>query len=435
MNNRFILQNCIIVSPGSFIGCGEILVENGIITSVCRCGETDVKSSDKIQRIDLDGRIAMPGFVNPHAHLYSSLSTGLSPKGPNNSFTEVLSNFWWPLDAALDEESVYYSAVSGILDAIKHGVTCIFDHHASMYYVKGSLPIVKKAFDLTGIKGVLCFEASDRDSSENISAHLEENVSFIESNIDNSRIHGMIGLHANFTLCRKSLNLTSDIIRSSHNKYPIHVHCGEGRHDLEFCIEDGYHGPVDRLESFNLVNEKSILAHCIHLSGRDYDILKEIKPWVISNPESNANNRVGMPDRSRIGNYLIGTDGMSFDMISSLRAQYLLGRGLSEDFGILRRTFIDQPQLLLEDYFPGTGKIEKGFSADIAVIDYIPETPCTSENIAGHLIFGARGGRVYMTISDGNILYQDGKITFTFESSIRSRIKASAEKLHRRYYG
>ncbi len=435
MNNRFLLQNCIIFSPGSFFGCGEILVENGIITSVCRCGETDSTLTEGIKKIDLDGRITVPGFVNPHAHLYSSLSTGLSPKGPNNTFTEVLSNFWWPLDAALDEETVYYSAVSGILDAVKHGVTCIFDHHASMYYVEGSLTAVKKAFDLTGIRGVLCFETSDRDSSKNSSAHLNESINFIEAHLDDSRIHGMIGLHANFTLGRKTLQQLSGILSSSRDKYPVHIHCGEGLHDLEFCIQDGFKGPVDRLDSFNLLSAKSILAHCIHLSDRDYEILNEIKPWVISNPESNANNRVGKPDRNRLGDYLIGTDGMSFDMINSLRAQYLLGNGLSENFETLRRTFMDLPHLLLEDFFPGTGKIEKGFPADIAVLDYIPETPCNAGNIIGHLIFGARGGRVFMTIADGNILYQDGKITFTFEKSLRNQIKTAAEKLHRRYYG
>ena len=434
MNSCFLLENCTIISPGIFIPGGEILVENGIITSVGNRGTLVSDNDSGIARYDLGGRLALPGFVNPHSHLYSSLSAGLSAKGPNAAFTEVLSNFWWPLDAAMDEESVYCSAVYGVIDAVKHGVTCIFDHHASMNFVRGSLAAVEKAFSLAGIKGVLCYEISDRKSSEEVSSQLEENVNFINNRIGNNRMRGMIGLHANFTLSEKTMNIVSEAVTSAPDKYHIHIHCGEDRHDLDFCTSAGFKGPVDRLNYYGLISSSSILAHCINISGRDREILKVRKPFIISNPESNANNRVGKLDRRLVDDYLIGTDGMSFDMISSLRSQYLLGEGLSEDFERLNHVFIEKPTELLSQFFPDTGRIEAGFNADIAVLDYIPATPIDSGNIVGHLIFGARGGKAFMTVADGNILYHDGKITFTFEGSIMERISSAAEKLHRRYY-
>ena len=110
MNRTFLLHNCIIVSPDLFIGSGEVLIENGIIKSVGSAGQIGGDLNESVVRYDLGGRFLFPGFINPHAHLYSSLSAGLSPKGPAETFTGVLSNFWWPLDAAMDEQSVYYSA-------------------------------------------------------------------------------------------------------------------------------------------------------------------------------------------------------------------------------------------------------------------------------------------------------------------------------------
>ena len=42
-------------------------------------------------------------------------------------FAEILKKLWWPLDMALDEDAVAYSALVCLIDAIKHGTTTLFD--------------------------------------------------------------------------------------------------------------------------------------------------------------------------------------------------------------------------------------------------------------------------------------------------------------------
>jgi cytosine/adenosine deaminase-related metal-dependent hydrolase len=88
------------------------------------------------------------------------LATGLSPIGPVNNFTQILENLWWHLDKTLDEESIYYSAIYGLMQSIRYGVTTVFDHHASMSSVSGSLSLIENAFRDVGLKGVLCYEIS-----------------------------------------------------------------------------------------------------------------------------------------------------------------------------------------------------------------------------------------------------------------------------------
>ena len=105
----------------------------------------------------------MPGLVCGHTHLYSSLSRGMpSPSHHPENFLEVLQYVWWKLDRALDEESIYYSAMVGAIEAAMSGTTTLVDHHASPNSVAGSLDIIKEAIDRNRFTRVLCYEVTDR---------------------------------------------------------------------------------------------------------------------------------------------------------------------------------------------------------------------------------------------------------------------------------
>ncbi|HUV06866.1 MAG TPA: amidohydrolase family protein [Spirochaetia bacterium] len=430
------------VSPGFVLGGGvvtdgiEVFFENGALRiegdRIREIGDTEELRGRSDRFIDVKGRMILPGFLNPHQHLYSSLARGLRPVGKTDSFTQQLRNLWWRLDSVLDEESVYYSAILGIIDAVKHGVTMIFDHHASMSFVRGSLAVIKRAFDTAGIKGLLCFETSDRSGEAKVQSHIEENVSFWEMQRSSPNVQGMFGLHANFTLSEDTLR---KIEKDKPGDMPIHIHCGEDTTDLYHCMRLGYRGPVDRLHRFSLLDSHSILAHAVHLSPEDYRILHEIDPIVVSNPESNANNQVGRMDREKIERYLLGTDGMSADPLKTLRSHYLLGRGRKESLQELKEVFFDLKSALQQRFFPETGLLTPGRLADITVLDYAPIAPVSLENILPHLLFGAEDGRAFMTVSNGTILYSDGRILFADEDDLKREARIVARSLQERYYG
>ncbi len=418
-----------------FLEDGAILVRDCLISAVGSTAEIrrQMKSSGSNEEfIDVRGRIILPGLLNPHHHLYSSLATGLEPVGSADSFTDQLESLWWRLDRAHDRDSVYYSAMAGIVDSIKHGVTTIFDHHASMGWAAGSLETIAEAFDILGIKGVLCYETSDRMEAAQTAVHVEENLSFWASHRESTTLRACFGLHANFTLSEESLET---IANTKPPELPIHIHCGEDRADLEYCRELGYKGPVHRLSEHGLLDNRSILAHAVHLSERDHKLLEEIHPIVVSNPESNANNQVGSMDRRRIGKYVLGTDGMSGDLLQTLRSQFLLGKGRKESFEDLRKVFFSDKLEAQQKYFPNTGALAPGARADIAVLDYIPLTPISQGNLMGHLLFGAKTGKAFMTISDGVIIFRDGMITIIDENDLVREARDTARQLHRRYYG
>ena len=426
MAKKYIIKNAIITDGISrFIKNGSIMTDDGKIAALDP--ENNIHD-EEAEVIDAAGRLVIPGLTNPHHHLYSRFAVGLSPLGPADKLSEILNHLWWPLDRVLDEEIVYYSALSGIIDSVKYGVTTVFDHHASNSYVKGSLNTIQKAFQEAGVKGVLAYEVSDREGKDLFREQVQENIDFYEKTKNNPDLKSMMGLHANFTLSRDSLQF---LRKAMPEGMAIHTHCGEGKEDFDFCIEDGFAGPVDRLNAFGLVDEASFLIHCIHLSEKDFRIISEKNPVVVSNPESNANNGVGLMNTEKIKNYVLGTDGMSGNIIGSHRSHFLRRNG--EVDNPPAKLFRDTTNLL-QSVFPDSGGLEPGTRADLAILDYIPETPVNMENLFFHLIMGFGAQQTWMTMANGNILFKEGQIQHLDEAELKKSFQKAAKKLHRRFY-
>ena len=131
--------------------------------------------------IDAQGKLLMPALINCHTHLYSTLARGISLAGraPRN-FPEILKKLWWRLDRALNLDDVYYSALVGLIDSAKCGVGTLVDHHSSPNACTGSLDQIEQAFREVGLRGVLCYETSDRNGSASAAEGIAENIRFLE---------------------------------------------------------------------------------------------------------------------------------------------------------------------------------------------------------------------------------------------------------------
>ncbi len=131
----------------------------------------------KARSLDAAGQYVMPGNICAHTHFYGAYARGLAIPGPApKDFPEILQKLWWPLDRSLDAEGIRYSALVSLVDAIKHGTTTLIDHHASSNYIDGSLDIIADAVHKSGLRGVLCYEVTDRDGLDKASAGINENV-------------------------------------------------------------------------------------------------------------------------------------------------------------------------------------------------------------------------------------------------------------------
>lgn len=437
---KILIENATLFTGGEngrVLSKRNILIENSKISKI---------SSKKIQvkdakRINADGRVVMPSFVNAHMHFYSTFARGLYKIKPSKNFVEVLENLWWRLDKKLTLDSVYYSTMVVLLEAIKKGTTTFIDHHASPYAISGSLSMIEKALRDTGLRGILCYEVSDRDGRKKAEEGLKENYDFIvhtQKKNDNF-IKAMFGLHASFTLSNETLEIASDLGNSLNAGF--HIHCAEAESDEKHCIKNYGMRVVERLNKFLILGENTILAHCVHINDREIEIISRTRTNVVINPQSNLNNAVGIADSVGFINKQImcglGTDAMTVNMLEELRValwvSHIKNNNPSTGFNELVKIFSNNYKIASK-FFKNTGEIKEGNYADIIITDYIPSTPLNDNNFYGHLIFGISQSAVDTTIVNGRILMENKKLKVNVdEKEIYSKSKELAEKLWRKF--
>ncbi|HMP88732.1 MAG TPA: putative aminohydrolase SsnA [Kiritimatiellia bacterium] len=432
-----LIKNGILVTldeQGDFFDHGAVLVEDETIAAV---GDVGDASADRI--IDANGRVIMPGFINTHHHLYSTLARGFSPPGePASNFKQILERLWWKLDYALNEDDVYYSSMLPMVEAIHAGCTTIIDHHASPSCSFSSLDIIEKAFREAGLNGCLCYEVSDRNR---VGEGIEENIRFIKKcrDDDDPQIKALFGLHASMTLGNATLERCAT--EGQTMGVGFHVHIDEAECDAEESLEKYGEAPVDRFVKAGIAGPGSIFAHGIHLDERGWNLLADTGCMMVTNPESNMNNGLAVTPLLELlhAGILVGlgTDGMSNNMIAQARAAYLIQRAVRRDprvaFVEACRLLLDNNRLIAERIFPeGRGRLVEGYLADLIIMDYVPFTPFDPSTFYGHFLFGLVNAPVTMTMCRGRVLMENGIIHHLDEENIRRKAVEQARAMWKR---
>jgi len=399
------------------------------------------EGKDDPSAIDFSGKVLLPGLINLHTHFYGNFARGISiPGDPPNGFGEILEKLWWRLDKVLDEESIRYSALMGLVDGIKSGVTTYFDHHASPNYVDGSLDIIAEETMKAGVRASLCYEVSDRDGKEIIEKGLRENERFIQKSKKNSSfLNGMMGLHAALTLSDDTLLKAIEIEKKYNSGF--HIHVAEGIEDVDNSLSKHGFRVVERLDKLGITTENSIFAHCVHLNEKEIDILSKKGVLVSHQPESNLNNAVGFADilkllekNVRVG---LGTDGFCQGIWHSVRATFLMPKYIKRD----NRVAWGEPIQLLQENSRKASKVfglplgilQKNSAADIIAIPYNPPTILDSGNFFSHILFGIMENPVTDSIVNGNIIMRDRKILTLDEKDIMAKSREICPKVWERF--
>jgi putative selenium metabolism protein SsnA len=380
--------------------------------------------------VDLEGRLVLPGFVNAHTHLYSSLSRGMpKPSRAPANFTEMLEKIWWTLDVALDEETIYYTALVGAIEAIRCGTTTLVDHHASSSSIKGSLDLIKKALKEVGLRGVLCYEVTDRGGRKKRDEGLEENERFIEGNKTDENFRGYVGAHAAFTLSDESLHLCGELA-AKHNT-GVHIHVAEDVCEVKDAKEKHKSTVFGRLAPHKILTDKSILAHCVHLTPGEFKTVKEKKCWLIHNPRSNMNNRVGYAKVHLFGEKVaLGTDGFPADMLEEAKFAFHKNRDSNIDENVDYLNLLSGGHELISEIFVEKfGTFDKGAKADLVVMNYDEPTPMKRDNLLGHYLLGLQSSMVESVMVGGNWVMIDRKLPGIDEDQVFAKSRQLAKKL------
>jgi 5-methylthioadenosine/S-adenosylhomocysteine deaminase len=385
----------------------------------------------------LKDRLLMPGLVNTHAH--SGLLRGTAEGLP---VWEWLQKFIDPMHRVVNEREAEIASWLCYAEALLSGTTTIVDMWRHMH---GSA----RAAEQLGIRAVLVpyvAEHPDHDYFET----LNTNEALIQKwhGGANGRINVWVGLEHMFYATPDAYRRIIEMAR--HYQTGFHTHSNESKFDVEETQRRLNMRPVEALESFGLLDtQHTLLAHCVWLSDREIEILANHGVGVAHNPVSNmklASGAARVEDMLTKGIAVgLGTDGEkennNLDMFEEMKTASLLAKFSKLDASALdawtvcRMATVTGARALGLDQ--EIGSIEVGKKADlIAVRTNTPRmTPLltgTDGNLHHNLVHAVQGGDVDMTMVDGKILVEGGKLLTADLQELIADANAAVPDLFRR---
>ena len=400
----------------------DIFIEGNRIT---RIEEKIDEQADKI--IDCNKNLVMPGLVNTHNHLGMSIFRGYKD---DKRLMDWLNNVIFPIEDKLIEEDFYWNSYESCLELLKTGTTTCND----MYF--GMRDVIKSIED-SGIRAVVSWCITD----DSIKTKLEETLEYCKKyNYNkNSKINVYASAHAPYTCNPNTIKLIVDLAKEAGTG--IHIHLSETL-DEEKQIREKYgKTATEYLNDLSVFEVPVILAHGVHLSQSDINIIKNIKGGISHNPISNCKLASGICDVTNLRKNGIkvglGTDGTgsttTLDLFEEMKiAAYLqkikyMDAEVIKAYDILKMATIEGAEVLgLQDEI---GTIEVGKKADIIIID-ISDLRFTPENdIATTLVYAANGNDVLTTIVDGKVIMENRKFLFSDEEKVKFHIDKNTKRL------
>lgn len=404
MRIRFYNAEILTMEEGKEIFRGELHTQDDKISAVISSsfGDGESGSENWDREIDCHGNLLIPGFKNAHTH---SPMTFLRSYADDLPLQEWLSQKIFPMEAKLDEESIYHFGRLAILEYLTSGITGIFD-----MYIRPRV-MAKAAADM-GMRCTLVSGLNDFNSS--IEQTQEE---YLELNQIDPLIRYHLGCHAEYT-CSKELLMGLSGLAEKYQA-PVFLHLSETEREVKQCIEKYGTTPTVFLDSLGLFEYGGGGYHCLYLNEKDRDIFVRKNLTVVANCGSNLKLASGIApfaEYDRLGiRMAIGTDGpASNNCLDMFREMFLvsgLSKYLEKDASVMGAEKVLKMATVNGAKAMGLEQgdvLAPGKLADIVMIDLNQPNMQPIHNAARNLVYSGSKSNVKMTMIGGKILYEDG---------------------------
>lgn len=417
---RLLLKNGIIISmnPQKEIMKGDILIENDKIKKIEKKIENE---ADEI--IELSERVVLPGFVQSHVHLSQTIFRN---SAENRKLLEWLEERIYPLESLHTPESLRISAMLGITEMLKSGVTTIVDFGSVKYYEE-VIETIYEAGIRAGV-GKIMMDKGFEGLREKIDTAIDESVSLLEKwHNKEKRIFYL--LEPRFVLS-SSFELLRETVKISESKnVKIHTHTSENKQETEKVKEITGMLPFEYYEKIGMVGKNVFFAHAVYIEQKEIEIIKKTKTGIVHCPITNLKLGSGIAPvpillRNKI-NVGIGSDGApannNLDIFQEMKTASLIHRpfyGIDEldAFSVLEMATVNGARLLgIENI---TGTIEEEKKADLVILNLEKINSFPYTDLYSAIVFSASSSNVEMVFVDGKMLVKNGKLLIWDEEKI-----------------
>ncbi len=365
--------------------------------------------------IDGTGMVAIPGLVNCHTHLATTvLRSFLDDLSRGEALEQQLMR-----EDKMDSRCAKASALLGIAECLRFGITSVSDLY---YYPNATAEAVAES----GIKANLALSSYRFiDQSEDFDFETDEQcrelcrVADKWHGYDDNRIRIDAGLYAEYT--SNHLLWEGLAAYAAEKGLGFQLHLAQTQEEADNCADRTGLGPAELMNCHGVFNVPTTAAGCAALSEEEQKLLGKKKASAVAMPLACA--KLGIPstpvtDCVKAGmNVALGTGGAvesgNLDMFEVMRGVSLESRAKAQNAAALPAAAALMMATTCGARAQGRseecGMLKVGLDADLALIDFSAPHLMPCHNVVNGLVFSAKGGDVAMTMVRGKILYQNGQ--------------------------
>jgi 5-methylthioadenosine/S-adenosylhomocysteine deaminase len=420
------------VAPGdAALPDGAVAVKAGEIVAVAPAREL-LDRAPTATVLDAGGGLILPGFVNTHCHLAMVLLRGWADDLP---LKEWLEQHIWPVEARLmTADTVALGTTLAAAESVKAGVTCVCDMY---FHAERVIEAVTRVGLRTVVtEGLIDFPTPAYPTPEATLARLRE---LLEQFRDHPLVTPAVAPHAPYSV--SAANLVSAAELAEEFGAPLMIHLAETRWEVEKLTREKGITPTAYLADLGVLSERTVAAHCVHVSDADLDLLAEFDVGVASNPVSNLKLSSGvapLPQMLARGiRVSFGTDGAAsnntLDLLRDVQLAALLYKGITGDPTCMpARAMVELLTLggaRVLGLAERIGSLEVGKRADVVCLSLDAPHAVPVYDPWAHVAYAARAADVRHVVIDGRVVVQDGQLLTVDEAPLRAAARDVVARL------
>lgn len=283
------------VATGNSFGVGpadSILVEDGVIIAI----GSGLVADPGTETVDARGAVVVPGLVNTHHHMFQCLTR---VHGQRQSLFGWLAELW-PLFGHHDSRWQEAATSVAVAELLLSGCTTTVDHHylAPRPGAPNPIDAQVEAARRLGIRLVSAVGSMDVDDAhgglapeamcESADRYLDRLADLVDRHHDAGpswRVRVAVAPCHPLAVTSELVHAARDFARD--HELGFHTHVAEARDEEAATVGATGLRPVDLLAEWDVLGPRSWLAHCVHLSDDDIQVLAQTGTGVALCPSSN----------------------------------------------------------------------------------------------------------------------------------------------------